>query len=62
MSIFHQHSHPISKYCSSVTPPPGLKPDYLRWGKGASPVRYKIKISTRKLLKRFELTFRIIQL
>ena len=59
MSIFHQHSHPPPKYCSSVILPPGFELGCLRWGIGASPIRYRINLSTKHLLKRPKLTFRI---
>ena len=52
MSIFHQHNHPTSKYCSSVILPPLLELGCLRWGIGASSTRYRINMSTKQLLKR----------
>ena len=61
MSIFHQHSHSPAKYCSSIILPPGFELGCLRWGIGALPIRYSINLSTKQLLKRYRLTFRIIQ-
>ena len=61
MSIFQQHSHPLSKDCSIMILPPGLKLGCL-WRKiGAAPIRYRINLSTKQLLKRGKLTFRILQ-
>ena len=61
MPNFHQHSHPPAKYCSNVILPPGFELGFLRRGITASPIRYRINLSTKQLLKRHKLTFRIIQ-
>ena len=53
MSIFHQHSHPILKYCSSVI--------CLQWRIRVSRMRYVINMSTKQLLKRYKITVTTIQ-
>ena len=49
-----QHSHSTSKYCSIMILSPGLELDCLR-REGVAAIRYKINMSTKKLLKRRKL-------
>ena len=57
MIIFHQHSHPTLKYCSSVIYQSGHELGSLQWEIGASPTRYRSNKSSKALLKTDKLTF-----
>ena len=59
MSIFHQHNHPTIKYCSSIILSSVLKLGYLQQGIGASPILYRINTSTKQLLKKNKLAFKM---
>ena len=55
----HQHGHQTLKYCSSMILLPGLELGCLR-REGVAPIRYRIYMSIKQLLKRRKRTFRII--
>ena len=55
--MFHQHSHPMLKYCSSELCQSRHELGSLRCEIGASPLRYRMNKSSEPLVKIDKLTF-----
>ena len=58
--MFHQHSHPMLKYCSNELCQSRHELGSLRYQIVASPLRYKINKSSEPLVKINKLTFTAI--